>query len=413
MNEPTASLFRAEVMRRSKDQLHGTINLALPLGWQLMGYLLLATLVVAGGFLASASYGRVVTVSGAVTLDAGVAAIVPSRTGVVAAVEVREGQHVRAGSPLLRIRSEENLISGTTAAAQIGRSVADQDAQLARQTSLMLEAARADQARLQEEIAGLAAEMGSLDNQLADQRRLIAAADTELSDAQRVARNGFISRRDLHAREATLLGRRQRMAELEQSRAAKNAAIAMARRSIAQSQASAEAQAATARSSQAALAERLTEVDVARGYTITAPVDGVVTAMTARIGQPAVQGQQFMLIVPSGSRRRVELYLPTTAVGFVSPGQEVRLAVDAFPYQQFGTVPARIATVAAATINRPGENGPVPVYLVTAEMLREGVIAFGRAQPMQPGMTLTARIVTEKRSLMRWLFEPIYAVSNR
>jgi membrane fusion protein len=46
-------------------------------------------------------------------------------------------------------------------------------------------------------------------------------------------------------------------------------------------------------------------------------------------------------------------------------------------------------------------------------MLKGGVVAFGRYQPLQPGMTLTARIVTEKRSLLRWLFEPIYAVRNR
>lgn len=413
MNEPTATLFRAEVMRRSKDQLHGTINLALPIGWQVMGYLLLATLVIAGAFLASASYGRVVTVSGAVTLDAGVATIVPSRNGIVAEVLVRDGQHVRTGAPLLRVRSEENLMSGTTAAAEIGRSVADQDAQLARQTSLTLEAARAEQARLQEEMSGLVAEIASLDSQIADQRRLIDAAATELTDAQRVALKGFISRRDLNAREATLLGRRQRLAELAQARAAKSASVGMAQRSVAQSQASAEAQIATARASQAALAARLTEVDVARGYTITAPVDGVVTAMTARVGQPTAQGQQFMLIVPSGSHPRVELYLPTTAIGFASPGQDVRLAVDAFPYQQFGTVPARIDTIASATIDRPSQNGSVPVYLVSAEMLSKGLVAFGRTQPLQPGMTLTARIVTEKRSLLRWLFEPIYAVSKR
>ena len=413
MTEPASSLFRAEVMRRSSDQLHGTINLALPLGWQLIGYLLLATLVITGIFLASASYGRVVSVPGAVTLEAGVATIVPSRSGVVAEVIVREGQHVRAGSPLLRIRSEEDLISGTTAAAQIDRSVSNQDAQLARQSTLLLEAAHADQARLQEEISGLTAEIGSLDSQIADQRRLIATAQSDFTDAQQVAKNGFISRRDLHAREATLLARRQRLAELEQARAAKSAAASVARSGIAQSRASSQAQVATARSSQAALADRLTEADVARGYTINSPVDGVVTAMTARVGQPAVPGQQFMLIVPSGSRPRVELYLPTAAVGFVAPGQEVRLAVDAFSYQQFGTVPARITTVSAATVTRPSENGPVPVYLATAEMLKGGVVAFGRYQPLQPGMTLTARIVTDKRSLLRWLFEPIYAVRNR
>ena len=34
-------------------------------------------------------------------------------------------------------------------------------------------------------------------------------------------------------------------------------------------------------------------------------------------------------------------------------------------------------------------------------------------EELVPGMSLTARIVTENQSLIEWLFEPLFAVRNR
>jgi len=138
-----------------------------------------------------------------------------------------------------------------------------------------------------------------------------------------------------------------------------------------------------------------------------------VTALTARTGAPVAQGESLMTIVPKGGRTRVELYVPTSAAGFLKKGQEAHLAIDAFPYQQFGTVAARITDISNAPIAKQGAAGPVPVYLVTAEILHPFVRAFGREQPLLPGMTLTARIITRRQPLLEWLFEPLFAVSRR
>ena len=108
------SLFRKEALQHRADRLHGDVSLAVPLGWQLVGYLLLAALIISVGFLATASYARVENVGGAIVLDRGVAAIVPSRPGIVTDVLVRDGQAVRAGDALVRIRSEEDSTLGDT-----------------------------------------------------------------------------------------------------------------------------------------------------------------------------------------------------------------------------------------------------------------------------------------------------------
>jgi membrane fusion protein len=98
----------------------------------------------------------------------------------------------------------------------------------------------------------------------------------------------------------------------------------------------------------------------------------------------------------------------------VKVGQDVRLAVDAFPYQRFGTVRGKVVTVATSSMSAQGEDGrPIVVYPVTVELEQPSVAAYGRREPLVSGMTLTARIVTEKQSLLQWLFEPLFAVQRR
>jgi membrane fusion protein len=189
--------------------------------------------------------------------------------------------------------------------------------------------------------------------------------------------------------------------------------MAQARRGMAQTGASAQAQAAAVSSTRAQLAQRLAEVETGRGYTLTSPIDGTVTAVTARLGQPVNPQQPLMMVMPDNAVPRAELYVSTAAAGFLAVGQEVRLAVDAFPYQRFGTVQARIVQISSVAIPKITEGGAVPVYLVTAELAEASVTAFGRKQPLLPGMTLSARIITEKQSLFQWLFEPLFAVGGR
>jgi membrane fusion protein len=39
--------------------------------------------------------------------------------------------------------------------------------------------------------------------------------------------------------------------------------------------------------------------------------------------------------------------------------------------------------------------------------------AYGESYPLQPGMLVSADVVFDRRSLVQWLFDPIYAVARR
>jgi len=406
-------LFRREALAHKAERLHGSINIATPMSWQIIGFLLIAALITVVIFLFTGAYARVQIVPGQVALDRGVATIVPSRGGVVVGVDVAEGQQVTAGQRLAIIRSEESMPSGGTAPQRIREALATQDARLREQEEAVLSAAKADRARLQAQIKGHLAALPALEAQISDQQQLVAAAVNDQKRVGGLAERGYISKRDKEQREAELFVRRQQLAQMEQSLSDKRSEIEQARRAMAQSEMVARAQVAVTQSDRATLLQEDAQIDLARGYALVAPVDGVVTALTARIGQPASPGQQLMLLVPGGSQTRVELYVPTTASGFMAVGQDVRLSIDAFPYQTFGTVHARISSISRAAIARQSGTGVVPVYLVTATMAEPSVMAFGRRQSLLPGMTLSARIVTEKRNLIEWLFEPLFAVRAR
>ena len=406
-------LFREEALQHRADRLQGNVNIATPLSWQVIGYLLLVVLIIVAIFLFEGSYSRVETVSGSIALDTGVATIVPSRPGVVADVEVVEGQAVSSGQRLVLIRAEERMMGGGTEPDRISASLERQDVQLAAQGRLLMEAADADRDRLDAQIAGDRTEISELNGQIADQQLLIASATADYDNAVKVAEGGFVSRRDIEQRKAAILSRRQELARLQQALVAKRTDIAQASSAITQSAMTARAQVATAQSDRAALSRQMAEAELARGYAVTSPVAGTVTALTARLGQPVTPSKQLMLVVPMGAKPRAELLVPTAASGFLAPGQEVRLSIDAFPYQTFGTVPGLVTAVSRATVNREEPNEPDKGYLVTVSVPRPWVEAFGRKRPLLPGMTLSARIVTERRSLVAWLFEPLLAVGKR
>lgn len=407
-------MFRQQIVNKHRDRLSGNVAIVLPLSWQVIGFLLASGVAIALIFLSLASYARVEVASGAIAPDVGIAPVLPTRSGVVTELSVMDGQLVSAGTQLATIRSEEDGITAQAPGAIVEAAIERQDASLKIQASASVAAAQAQTAQLAAQQSGLAAEINQLRLQIATQRRLIGTAEADLERALTIAPRGFISGRDLQIREETLLSRQQQLAQIEQTMAAKHAAFADSRRAAEQVAAQAKVQFASIEASRAQVAQQAANAAASRSYVLRAPVAGRVTALTARAGQPANPQVQLMAIVPPGARLTAELVVPTAAIAFIKPGQNVRLAVDAFPYERFGTVKGRVRTVAISAVNAPGSNGStVPVYPVIVDLNEPSIRAYGRLEPLVPGMTLTARIITARRSLLEWLFEPLFAVQRR
>lgn len=148
-------LFRKEVLTRRASRLHGDINLALPVSWQLLGYLFLAALATGAVFLFSATYTRVEVVAGVVTPDKGVTAVTPSRTGVITDLYVVEGTRVARGAPIARIRVTETLASGGAASDRQSAALDAQQEGLESQSQALGRVYEQERARQVEQIDGL------------------------------------------------------------------------------------------------------------------------------------------------------------------------------------------------------------------------------------------------------------------
>ena len=148
-------MFRQEAISQSSNALNGDVFVRVPLSWQSIGYLIFGGVAAGLLFLSLASYSRVEIVTGAITPDIGVAAILPTRSGTISNLAVTAGQTVPAGAVLATIRAEEDSATGLSTAAQIEAAIARQDASLSAQTDAALSSARAQQSQLAAQRSGL------------------------------------------------------------------------------------------------------------------------------------------------------------------------------------------------------------------------------------------------------------------
>lgn len=408
-------MFRPEAIEHATARLEGTVVVPMSTSWWTLTLGLLGSLILAAAFLAMGSYVRTETVTGVLSPNLGTATISPSRPGIVTEVFVTEGTIVRAGTPLMEVSAEQAMRGGESEAAAVRQSLGEQEGSMDLQTRLLRQQAAAELSRQQAEANGVRLELAALETQIARQEERVAKAVAEFGDVQAAVASGFVTKRESQSRADVVDARRQEALTLRRQAASLRSQLAQSERAAAERGLANEGEIARLSSTKSELGRRRLEFERGQGYTVVAPVSGRVTAVRARPGQLAIPDQVSMAIIPNGSAIEAELQVPTRAAGFLALGQEVRLQVDAFPFQRFGTITARISGLPVAVSRAQGDSGAKaePVYLVTAKIQDPTVRAFGSKHMLQPGMTFTASIVTAKRSLFEWLFEPLLAVSER
>jgi membrane fusion protein len=111
-------------------------------------------------------------------------------------------------------------------------------------------------------------------------------------------------------------------------------------------------------------------------------VSGAVTLVPRDDGSGALEGE---LLVPEASLR------------LVTPGQPVRLRLDAFPYQRYG---ARSGVVRSAPVPGAPVDGQ-PTFRVRFDLADTAIALGDRAQSLLPGMRGRGDILIGRRSLVR------------
>ena len=410
-------LFRKEAISHATRRLSGTVVLATPLSVRLLGLFFGVIVFAAVLFASQATYARKETVNGWLVPDQGLIRATAVAAGFVQAVSVKEGTVVERGARLAEIR-----IGSDTTAGNAGELVAQQ---LGAEAQATRERARSRLGRLDAEteqsrgrLTNLRIELEQIERQAALQDQRLGLARKELVRIEDIAARGLLARREFDARRSAALGSEQELAGQRRQIAAIEREIADINARMSAIIIEKETTDAESRSAEASLEQRIIDAEARRVQLVLAPVAGRVAALPVAAGQPVAMGATVAVIVPQGSQLEAELLAPTRAVGFVRAGQEVSLMLQAFPYQRFGTVKGMVRamsnTVLGPTeISIPGLNIQEPVFRVRVTLPSDVIQAYGETVPLQPGMLLAADIVFDRRSLVEWLFDPLFAVGRR
>ncbi len=394
----------------------GTVGLR-SLRWTVPTLLLAVALLAGATFAVTASYARRQATIGTLAPAAGALRMVPPRAGLLAALHVQHGQAVSAGDALFTLDFAQSLDGGGTLDAALRQALERQDALLREQLATEATRGATERARLEARLAGIEAESRALAAQRGLQHRRATLADDRALAATDLRRRGLLSENEARMREDAALALQQELAALDQRLAAitqEAAQTALQRDMLAAEAADREAR---LRSTLNDLDRQRAEIAAQRALVVRAPVAGRVTSVQATAGQRAEPTRPVLTLVPDGSELRAELFVPSRAIGFVRPGQVVRLMYDAFPFQHFGTHRGIVESVSEAMIAPEDVAGPVrpqgPAYRVSVRLDRATLAAGGRELSLQPDMTLRADIVLEERSLIAWLLEPLISARGR
>ncbi|MGB7974522.1 MAG: HlyD family type I secretion periplasmic adaptor subunit [Roseiarcus sp.] len=166
-----------------------------------------------------------------------------------------------------------------------------------------------------------------------------------------------------------------------------------------------------------------------------APTDGVVQQMAVTtVGQVVTTGQQLIVLTPIGGKLQVEALVANLDIGFVKPGQDAVIKIDAFPFTRFGALHGKVVNIASAAIAEQDAKRGLANATATANVAPEAPTAPGQPEsfvfpvtvsldesamkidnatiPLTPGMTATVEIRTDSRRVIDYLLSPLAKIGS-
>jgi membrane fusion protein len=410
-------LFRQEAIDAQREKFFGETTDARPLPMWVFTLLAAGAAAVVISVGIWGEYTRRERVEGFLASDIGAARVLFADAGRISELLVKEGDVVTKGMPMARVSFERATGQVRSTAAVVAGELGQRRDSLEREQSQVRELGAQQVAQIRRRVIDLQNEIVQLDRESRLQEQRLASAREQAKRFEDLGREKFVSEILVRQKRDEVTDQELKVQALKRSRATLERDLAAAKLDEPAAELRARAQADQLSRQVSELQQALVQEDAKRESLILAPIDGIATNIAVSAGQSVAADASFATILPKGSVLRVELLVPTRAIGFVAKGREVVLRYEAFPFERFGQYRGTVQEV-SQTVWSPGDRvGPLaikePVYRVTVALEKQTVTAGTQEVSLKSGMLVNADILLDKRSLLEWLFEPVLQLRGR
>ncbi|HFT3227458.1 TPA: HlyD family secretion protein [Klebsiella pneumoniae] len=415
------SLLRKETIEYQNNTSHGEIIIPASFGISFSAVTTLLLLLLIALFLYFGSYTRKAHLTGIVMPSSGLIKITPQYAGNVTSLTIQEGQHVMAGEALYHLSGEHYNDQGTGTLAAMSLSLKTQHAMLVSQQTLEQHDNTQQQQANRQRIAALQPQINSAVQRLSEAERQAELATAVMSRYRKLLTTHYVSDVEFQQKQIEVSSAQENVENQRQAllqlRSAQDATEDDLNHLIAQGK---SRQNDLDRQLQG-LQQQLIELTGQEHFTLTAPVSGTVAAVLIRQGQSVKSSEAVMTLVPDNARLQIELYATSQNAGFIQPGQRVALRFAAFPYQKFGVQYGTIREISRTTLTPSDLLSVSPVtwkeneghYRVIVEPENTFILAYGKKEPLRPGMALEGDVSLDTRHLWEWLTEPLWSLRGK
>lgn len=154
-----------------------------------------------------------------------------------------------------------------------------------------------------------------------------------------------------------------------------------------------------------ALSDRVNRTDV------LAPTDGIINqVMVSTLGGIVDSGMPIVELVPLDDTLLVEAEVQPQDIAFLRPGQDARVKLTAYDFARYGALEGRIENISADAILNDQEQY---VYVIQVRTEENSLPSDDGNLPILPGMVAEVDILNGKKSIMRYLMNPVLKLQEK
>jgi membrane fusion protein, adhesin transport system len=137
---------------------------------------------------------------------------------------------------------------------------------------------------------------------------------------------------------------------------------------------------------------------------VTAEIDGIVKGFALNPGDVVAAASVLFELVPLDATLIAEIKVSTTDIGHVKVGDPVQVKVGTYDFSTYGSIQGTLSSISASTFLDPEKK---PYYKCDVTLSQNYLGADPSKNQIFPGMTVTADIKTNKKSLLSYMLKPI------